>query len=431
MNSLHFASPAGETDPLATSSASIDRWTELLVRLGAEGAFYSIFSLLFGVGISMQLSRGRSSVASRMAVLFAFGLGHRILLWEGDILIPYATAGLVTLAFVHLHPRVLIRWSMGLALGALLMLGGVVGGSLVGGRAATTPVDVEVTVAAHQSTGYVEAVTARLQDLPADLVWTMSLTPWFVAIFLIGLWLNSEGRLQSYAVDGHRLRAIIKISLPTAVAAKVCLAALILLGDGPSATTVGWMLSLYLGGPALGAAYAAGIGLLTMHAGRLTVWLLRPLKAVGRMSLTNYLTHSLVALFVFERAGLGLYGAFGVGAIAVMAAGLFTVQIALSNWWLARQSMGPMEWAWRSLTRALSSRVSSLVGDWPRAPTRSNLRSQPVVYDHRGQPARNAPQGWGAGGHVGLGGHVRAGTPSASGASATKKSAVVPPDAEE
>ncbi len=430
VNSLHFAGPAGDVDPLLTSTTSLDRGAELLVRLGAEGAFYSIFSLLFGVGISMQLARGRRWLASRMAVLFLLGLGHRILLWEGDILIPYAGAGLVALAFVRLTPRSLLRWAVGLASGSLTILGAIVGGSLLISRAATSPVDVDATIAAHHSTDYLEAVITRLNDLPEDLLWIILLTPWFLAIFLIGLWLNSGGRLLSYATDNHQLRAIIKISLPTAVAAKACLAAMILFGEGPTAATLGWIVSLYLGGAALGATYAAGISWLLIHPSGVTVRLLSPLRAVGRMSLTNYLSQSLVALLVFERAGLGLYGVFGVGATVAMAAGLFTVQIGLSNCWLAWRSMGPMESAWRSLTRGLSRCVSaSIAASLPTA-READVPGQSVVYDRRGQAARGAPQGWGAGGHVGLGGHVGAGTPSASRISATQTAAGARPDHE-
>src|SRR5262249_28957866 len=68
---------------------------EFLIR----GKFYSLFSLLFGVGFAVQLeSASRRSAnfarhfARRLAVLFVIGLVHA-LLWYGDILKDYALIG--------------------------------------------------------------------------------------------------------------------------------------------------------------------------------------------------------------------------------------------------------------------------------------------------------------------------------------------------
>src|SRR5262245_52656701 len=62
-----------------------------------EGKFYVLFSLLFGVGLVLQMrnvrDRGGSFFAVyllRLATLAVFGLVHALLLWYGDILLLYA-----------------------------------------------------------------------------------------------------------------------------------------------------------------------------------------------------------------------------------------------------------------------------------------------------------------------------------------------------
>ena len=77
---------------------------------------------------------------------------------------------------------------------------------------------------------------------------------------------------------------------------------------------------------------------------------LTPLAAVGRMALTNYLTQSLVYLFVLTGAGLGLIGRVGATVCLAITIVLFGFQIAFSNWWLRHYRFGPAEWLWRSLT---------------------------------------------------------------------------------
>jgi uncharacterized protein len=60
------------------------------------GKFYSLFSLLFGIGFAIQLQRldargeGAARYVRRLVVLFAFGIAHMLLLWIGDILSLYA-----------------------------------------------------------------------------------------------------------------------------------------------------------------------------------------------------------------------------------------------------------------------------------------------------------------------------------------------------
>ena len=79
-------------------------------------------------------------------------------------------------------------------------------------------------------------------------------------------------------------------------------------------------------------------------------WFWQALGNLGRMSLTVYLTQTLVMTTVFNAYGLGLYGSLPLWAMLLIAVPFFVLQMAAARWWMARFSMGPLEWLWRAAT---------------------------------------------------------------------------------
>jgi len=79
-------------------------------------------------------------------------------------------------------------------------------------------------------------------------------------------------------------------------------------------------------------------------------WLKRPLAAVGRMALTNYLTQSILGGLIFYSFGLGLYGKMAGIQLYLVAVAIWVLQIIWSRAWLKRFYYGPFEWLWRSMT---------------------------------------------------------------------------------
>jgi uncharacterized protein len=77
---------------------------------------------------------------------------------------------------------------------------------------------------------------------------------------------------------------------------------------------------------------------------------MRTFSAVGQMALTNYLTQSLICMFVFTGAGLALYGRLERHELYYVVGAIWLVQLIWSPLWLRRFRFGPAEWVWRSLT---------------------------------------------------------------------------------
>ncbi len=74
------------------------------------------------------------------------------------------------------------------------------------------------------------------------------------------------------------------------------------------------------------------------------------LAAVGRMALTNYLTHSILCALIFTGVGFGLVGELQRYQLYYVVAGIWLVQLIVSPLWLRHYRFGPAEWLWRSLT---------------------------------------------------------------------------------
>ena len=100
---------------MQTGLTGANLWVSFFVQYFVAGKFWTIFSLLFGMGFAVMLTRaeraGRSFLVPymrRIAALAVFGALHHIFLFAGDILVSYAVAA--TALLVVLYGRA--RWIM-------------------------------------------------------------------------------------------------------------------------------------------------------------------------------------------------------------------------------------------------------------------------------------------------------------------------------
>jgi uncharacterized protein len=112
----------------------LDWLVAFLVAYLVSGKFWTIFSLLFGMGFALMLERARvagrpfaPTYGRRVGVLLVIGLLHHTLLWSGDILISYAAGALALMLALLAPARLLV-----IALIAFIALPQVPGLSLLG-----------------------------------------------------------------------------------------------------------------------------------------------------------------------------------------------------------------------------------------------------------------------------------------------------------
>ena len=103
---------AAYDNPTATGGATgANLWVWTVMHVLAEGKMRCLFSLVFGASVILLTSRleTRPDAADiyyrRTLWLLLFGIVHAFLLWEGDILYPYALCGLALFPFGSCAPR--------------------------------------------------------------------------------------------------------------------------------------------------------------------------------------------------------------------------------------------------------------------------------------------------------------------------------------
>ena len=82
-----------------------------------SGKFNSMFSLLFGIGFTIQFARMEQLAPGhathlylrRLLILLAIGLVHAMFFWTGDVLHVYAVLGLLLLLVMrHMSDRAIV-----------------------------------------------------------------------------------------------------------------------------------------------------------------------------------------------------------------------------------------------------------------------------------------------------------------------------------
>lgn len=74
------------------------------------------------------------------------------------------------------------------------------------------------------------------------------------------------------------------------------------------------------------------------------------LRFYGRMSLTNYLSQSVIGAFVYFPIGLYLAPRCGYTASLLVGILVFLLQVRFCKWWLGRHKQGPLEYIWHKWT---------------------------------------------------------------------------------
>ncbi len=346
----------------AMPTAGIDRMVRFLQYLFVDGKFYTLFSLLFGIGFSIIIGRGSAFFYRRMGLLAAIGLAHLILLWAGDILILYAAMGMLLPLFRRVSDRGLLWWAAGLLLTPIALdgLAGLFDWNLSAplvdatryfhDRTGITPGNFPVWLSTAQSYGdvldfNVAGSFIRLQEFVEGHRALKVL-----GLFLVGLWIGRRNIHSDLAANRDLLRRVALwggvVGLPLSVVYAWEAT------SGHPMGLVGHSAIYAISVVPLSLAYACGLALWWLRGserGR-EPGFLRAFAAPGRMALTNYLAQSAIGIAIFYGIGCGLGARVGLVWVEAIAAGVFALQMAVSHLWLAGFRWGPVEWLWRMAT---------------------------------------------------------------------------------
>ncbi|RYY85398.1 MAG: DUF418 domain-containing protein [Chitinophagaceae bacterium] len=352
-------------EALSTAAAdSVVMWT---LHFLVEGKFYSLFSLLFGIGFALQMRRSATVQSGfarrfrrRLFVLFIIGLLHAVLFYVGDILTVYAITGFFLLLFRSASNRTLLR-----SAGVLMLLPfiqyAIFWGIALAGPAAPPPPPADPAVPSffdglilrYQSGGFGTIVQNNVGGLLFGRYPDLLFTGRFfrvLAMFLVGFYATRRMIFASISENRRFLQKLLLWGAVIGIPANFVLAGLMETGAYYGMEPWGILQPFVyaFGVPALSLCYAAGI-CLVYNKNKDRSWL-RLFSPVGKMALTNYLAQSVVCCILFMGYGFGLFARVGPAKLVLIALALYAAQVAFSHWWLGRFLFGPMEWLWRSAT---------------------------------------------------------------------------------
>ncbi len=354
------------------SLTPLDRGIDQFILYVIKGKFLSLFAVLFGLGLSVQLMRAEAKGISvvprytrRLLVLLMFGVVHVILFWFGDILHTYALVGFVLVLFRNLSVKMLGRIILVFLLA--IILGSFVASIAQVVRPQPTPsaqakkqqekrqqenrLRTEQVMAEEVrilTTGtYREATVMRARQW-IELYGDPGVLGYFIFVlhlFLMGLYAGKRRIFQDIEQNLPFLRKCMWFGFACLIAGLIQFVPRT--PDFPVSNFVRNLLRAYSG--YLFFFYAAGIAIL-VH--RSPGWRRRfsALAPVGRMALTNYLSHTIIASAIFYGWGLGYFGKMGSLWGLILSLAIFAAQMVFCPWWLKNYQFGPAEWLWRSLT---------------------------------------------------------------------------------
>lgn len=121
INAMSILAVNGSTPAFTVDIPVLDRTLQDLILFFVESKFFTLFSLLFGIGFAIQIQSAEKQgnaflprISRRMFGLLIFGLLHIMLLWDGDILLIYAITGTLLIAFRNTAFGRIRKWVIGL-----------------------------------------------------------------------------------------------------------------------------------------------------------------------------------------------------------------------------------------------------------------------------------------------------------------------------
>ena len=332
------------------------------LKFFVDTKFYTIFSLLFGIGFSLQISRNRDNpafpafYARRLILLLFIGTFHA-LIWSGDILMLYALMGLLILSMRNLSEKQVLKTAIILFF-APLVLDVVYMYTFVSDIQSLPKTALKVypdmspaeVVAGFQSTNFLTVLKTNFHNV----IWR-----WYdfiptgrpfkvLGLFMLGSYLYSSGYFE---------KTVSKVKT---------LIVWLVLGFGLTFLSINYLhgsvasysrtwfdiFSKFIhetGQISLALSYISIIAILLKWIPNFFFW--NVLKSYGRMSLTSYIGHSILGIIVFYPIiGFSFFGRLSLEDVYYIALIILLFQFTFSVLWFKWFKFGPIEWAWRCLT---------------------------------------------------------------------------------
>ena len=369
-----------------TPIGGIDYIVWAFIELSSEGAMRTLFSILFGAGVVLFVTGSTAKSGwlhyRRNFWLLVFGLINAyIFLWPGDILVTYALSGFVLWFVRNWKARsLLILATFLILIGSLQNF--AMKSTLEIARDAAEEMKISISKGEEFSEetaewaqgwiDYEEDNQAEIDNIPNEIKKRTSsyssayeynlkkanemiyfVLPFFLFLDALMMMVIGMALFKLGVLDGGRdIKFYIRmmcVGFLTGISINAYEVLLITNSNMDIIETNPYFRFTYhFGRLFMGLGYL-GLVILLIKIEKLESLRFR-LACVGRMALTNYLMHSVIALFIFTGAGLGLLGKFSWSQLYLFVLLIWVIQLYISPLWLKYFYFGPVEWLWRLLT---------------------------------------------------------------------------------
>ena len=356
-NLEHFIFPVYPADTPGWLNA-LDQGVFSVVFTLFAGKAYAIFALLFGFTFYIQSDNRRRQGRDfgcrflwRLVLLAGFATLNAAFFPAGDVLLLFVVVGLVLF--------VARNWSDGAVLAAavVFLLQPVEWYHCIAGLVSPAHRlpdlgvgEMYAQVAEYTRGGnFGEFILGNITlGQKASLLWAVNAGRFFqtAGLFLLGLWI---GRKRLFISSEKNYRCWVRTLVISAVAFAplYALKELVLENDGVVRQSVGTVFDMWQKLAFTGVLVASFV---LSYRNRRFGKAVGNLRFYGKMSLTNYISQSVIGAFVYFPFGLYLAPRCGYTASLLIGILVFLLQVRCCKWWLARHKQGPLEYVWHKWT---------------------------------------------------------------------------------
>ena len=352
----------------------IDKSVHFFQHVFIESKFYSIFSILFGWGIAIQIKRSKKADAStagfmrrRLAFMLLLGGIHLFFIWEGDIVFLYGLVGFILVALRNYSNRTLFITGILILLSPILLYYLKMKWSWLNFPSehlydlgekmyrlnGWIDQDISRTNVLSESKSILTSIRVTLADAPYRFAYLFAVSriPKVLGAMLIGFVI---GRTHLYSKMMNHKQAVLKATITGLIVflpLNYVLEGFLKNDQAYSNFQIeGLYYTIAYAFIVFPTAIIYMMALALMYEKTRMRKILKPVLPVGRTAFTNYVLQSVIGIIVFYGVGFGLAEQFGPLAWTMFAVLVFIFQVIMSNIWLNYFRFGPLEWIWRSLT---------------------------------------------------------------------------------
>lgn len=354
MNILTFSLPYEQAFLPDIINKGIDEWILRIITLVVISSFYPIFTFLFGYGLAIMYTNSQSKglryypfIYRRLVFLLILGLIHGVFIFSGDILFGYAYTGMLAVLFIKWHPRKLIKLAAILFSLKVILL--VIPFSLLTwftdpyGVTNFTGKSLDQLIQIRQSGDYSAFLSINITDEVFRILDVITTSSYFEFLPYIVLGIAAQKINLIELVRKNKQKAIKIASILIIFGYLIKLPHSVDYGNNALINV-----SSMVGGSIVAAGYIL-VFIVLCQMERVKQYL-NVFQYTGKLSLSVYLSQSIIFTLIYMGFGLGLFNKLALYQSYLIVVVVYVIQLIVCYFYLKQFKQGPLEWLWRKVT---------------------------------------------------------------------------------